>query len=519
MKYTVPMQRDKRAAWHFNVRARGILTVKLCPLDKIAYNSGKGRVPFSAIKRVLTAVQCALIVAACTLFIVSCASSPDDDKAFNKAYDAGDYAKCAKLREKSDKGKGRIDYMLDVAMLEHNAGDWEASSKYCELTEKRIDEAFTKSITRSVGSTLLNDNIAEYTGNIYEYLMVNAFNSLNYYNRGDVEGAMVEIRKLDVKNKEYVNQYGEVALADDDASDNGETSSALSTAGVDMRNVLSQSPQKPTEEDVYKDSALVRYLGVVFRNMYGDMSGNDEVDGKYLAALNSDFDGAWRDEVSTPRGWGRVDVLSMTGKIAAREADYKVFPLGLLSVLAPNLLAAVGDPTLFNLTFGFPRYVPREENIVPLEVTLSNAEGEAVSTFTLKKLEDFDEAVRKDVTVKARRAYIRSIYRSTAKKVTTIATSEAALVAANNGGEMASLIANITAATAIRGSLAALDKSETPDIRQCTHLPRSAWAGGVYVMPGTYIMTIKYSNGAVRVKDGILVRRDKTTLVETICVK
>lgn len=471
-------------------------------------------------------------------FLLSCASAPKDGyaaKSFDKAYSEGKYEDCAKMRIEAD--DERIDYVLDAAMLYHAAGNWDASRSAFEAGEKRIDEAFTKSITRTAAATLFNDNIKEYPGNIYEYLMLNAFNSLNYYNQGDLEGAMVEIRKLDVKNKEYVNQYGETALIDPSGDDSGLTSSSLAKAGVNMSEIMSRSPKKPTEEDIYRDSALVRYLGLVFRTMYGDNAGNNEIDGRYLAALNSDFANAVSDELSIPSGMGRLDVLAMTGKIAEREAAYNTFPLGLLAGLAPHLLLAVGDPSLFNLTFGFPRYVSEAESVIPISVIVKSqnvagenangesgeggnaGENESESSIDIKKLESFDEAVRKDVAVKARRAYIRSIYRSASKKITTIASSEASLAAAENGSDLAYLIAQATAATAIRGALAALDKSEVPDTRQCKYFPKSAYAGGVNVPPGTYNVIIKYSNGTVQTKEGVAVQRGKITLVEEVCVK
>lgn len=459
----------------------------------------------------------------CAMLFFSCASVPKggySEKAFDKAYSLGNYDDCAQMcMERSGDGE-RIDYVLDAAMLHHAAGNYDASREAFEISEKRIDEAFTQSITRGVGATLFNDNIKEYPGNIYEYLMVNAFNSLNYYDAGDLEGAMVEIRKLDVKNKEYMNKYGEIALSDAKGEDDGSTSSSLSQAGVSMGDIMSRSPRKPTDADVYRDSALVRYLSLVFRTMYGDTAGNNEIDARYLAAMNSDFATVREDELYISDGMGRLDVLAMTGKIAAREAAYIQFPLGMLAILAPNLLAAVGDPTLFNLTFGFPRYVSEEESVVPVEVTVTGADGAVAGTIEMKKLESFDEAVRMDVAVKARRAYIRSIYRSTSKKVALIASSEASLVAAQaSDNDLAVLIAQISAATAIRGALAALDKSEVPDTRQCCHLPKSAWAGGVNVAPGTYTVTVKYSNGAVASRENVVIRRAKTTLVEEVCIK
>ena len=65
-----------------------------------------------------------------------------------------------------------------------------------------MEQTRTKSISQAAGATVLNENITEYNGNIYEYLLINAFNSLNYYNLGNLEEALVEIRKIENKQNE-----------------------------------------------------------------------------------------------------------------------------------------------------------------------------------------------------------------------------------------------------------------------------------------------------------------------------
>jgi hypothetical protein len=79
-------------------------------------------------------------------------------------------------------------YYLDQGMLTHYAAQYDDSSRLLETGERAIEEAFTKSVTREIGTYLLNDNTREYAGEDYEDMYINAFNALNYYHRGRSKG-------------------------------------------------------------------------------------------------------------------------------------------------------------------------------------------------------------------------------------------------------------------------------------------------------------------------------------------
>lgn len=478
-------------------------------------------------------------------FFVGCATTGKapkkvkyNEKKFNAAYEEGDYKTCVAMIKNRNKKADNILYMLDAAILEHMDENFSDSQDDLNDTVRAIDDAFTKSVSREAGAAVFNDNISEYSGNIYEYLFVNAFNALNYYNQDNLEEALVEIRQLDVKNREYVSKYGEVALMAGDENlsakvENDEnisdTSSALEMVGVDKSEILSQAPKKPTEADVYRDSAFVRYLAFMMRSMYDDV--NNEVDGKFLSALNPDFSSTVENVMNIPYGKGRLDVLSLAGKIANRQEGEVVFPLALLSGLAPMLLMNViytgGSIDLFNLHFKFPVFVPEKVVVYPEKIFAVNEETGERDEINFMVLENFDEAVRKDVAVVGRKAYLRSVTRSTIKKVSAIVAGETALQVANReanrdddnmAAAIAALAVNIAAKTA-RFGLEALDKSEKPDLRQCSYFPKVAFAGGVSLKPGKYTVTVEYNNGKKDVFEEVEVKAGKIKMLESICIK
>src|SRR5574344_1578678 len=151
-----------------------------------------------------------------SLALVSCASSVRYNQAeLQSACDSGDIGACLRMARSTKKTKtDAILRNLDIAMLEHFAGSYESSLKTLNKTDLLMHDAATKSVSQGIGAALLNENIKDYPGTVYEYMYINVFNALNYYDKGDLEGALVEVRKIGIKQKEYINQYGKAVLAE-----------------------------------------------------------------------------------------------------------------------------------------------------------------------------------------------------------------------------------------------------------------------------------------------------------------
>ena len=89
-----------------------------------------------------------------------------------------------------------ISLRLDKGLLEHYAGNHEESPEDLMEAERLMEEAFTKSVTEAMASYIANDNTKEYPGEDYKDIYLSVFNALNFYYLGNVEDALVEIRKL-----------------------------------------------------------------------------------------------------------------------------------------------------------------------------------------------------------------------------------------------------------------------------------------------------------------------------------
>ena len=117
----------------------------------------------------------------------TCASSAGVYAKMDAGVQAGSYDHALTVLDK-EKGtarktiyssKNEILLYLDRGMIKHYAGMYDESSRDLEMAEQLIEEAFTKSISQEIGSYLLNDNVKDYSGEDYEDLYINVFNSLN----------------------------------------------------------------------------------------------------------------------------------------------------------------------------------------------------------------------------------------------------------------------------------------------------------------------------------------------------
>lgn len=175
--------------------------------------------------------------------------------------------------------------------------------------------------------------------------------------------------------------------------------------------------------------------------------------------------------------------------------------------LAGSSLSSV---PLFGLTYTFPKYAAdKSDTAKPVSVTVGD------KTFKPDMLESFDAAVQKDVALNAHRAFVRSVWRSTAKKVAAIGAAGVTIKEANDKMEKLPppLKAKALGAGVAPGlvGLDELDKTEVPDVRQCSYLPKAAYAGGVNLKPGEYDVVVECSNGTKDAKH-VTVAAGKTTL-------
>ena len=428
---------------------------------------------------------------------------------------------------------------LDIALMSHFAKDYQTSSQYFNSVNEDIKNAVTQSIAKGAIAALGNENAKEYAGSIYESHFLNVFNAFNYYNRGDLESAVALMKDLAQKRVMYdvvalavANESDEEAekeaQADADDGKGGKKKSAASAASainVDMNAINRRAPKKPTEEDVFSDSALERYVAVNFYAMQTqdrttpiEVRGIAEQEIEQQSRLFKDRCPSYdlSEDISIPNGMGRVNILAFSGIIGRRSEHETYFPgdfIDGLEFVPPVVIDNITIPA-FRLKFVFPEFKRNAKKIRSITAYIGEKE------VPLLLLEDFDNAVEKDVNTKAYKAFKRSVFRSIFKKATAVTAGAITLSAASDLGTLAKIAAEISVSAAID----ATDLAETADIRQVMALPSSAHAGGINLEPGVYPVSVRYygvnnnliaeeSLGTVNVKAGNLI------LMESLCIR
>lgn len=99
-------------------------------------------------------------------------------------------------------GDDQLVYLLDYAVALQQAGRYQESAKALGVAEKIADIQDYTSLSKETASMLLSEELVQYKGDDYEKVLINAINAINYLMMGDLEAALVEVRRLN--NKLYL---------------------------------------------------------------------------------------------------------------------------------------------------------------------------------------------------------------------------------------------------------------------------------------------------------------------------
>ncbi len=452
-----------------------------------------------------------LILGLLVLMLAGCVSA-DFRAVTEDSLMTGDYEGAAKEVEKKQessyyKGKNSLLYYLDYGFLCHYAGLYEESNKALDEAERLSDELYTKSISREIGSYLINDRVKEYAGEEFEQLYVHIFKCLNYIALNNTEDALVEVRKANERMELLEQKYR-------DATDEY---NADAEAGVRV----------PEADCHFHNSALSRYLGtVLFRtdHAFDDARIESEWLERSFAEQSYvyDFDMPPLPATREPQDKALLDIISFTGLCTVKK------PLGFIATTSPtwitftamdqddeytaNLLGftmvpSLGLPDHGIIRFEIPIMDDRWDSIDQIVVRIHGAEGKEV---TLDLLEKMNNISRDTYKRKMPLVVIKTALRVIGKKV---------------GGEFGShAIGNATDNSAL-GLLSGLvfdaisAATENADTRCCFFLPAFSSTAEVELDPGVYDIDIEYYNeGVCKLIDNrknVSVEKGKLNLLES----
>lgn len=478
----------------------------------------------------------ALFLCAVAFCFISCATFPlRSYEGIEQSVRSGKISDGIKNYKKINQStRNAIQWKMDLALLQHFDGQYEDSIVLLNDVHELMEESVTKSITQGIGVAVLNDNVASYVATAYEYLFVNAFNALNYYRAGDLEEALVEVRRISNKQREYMSKYGDAIKSDAQVAIDkmkSDSTEDAKTLGVNMDAINSKSPPAPTDDVIYRDSSFARYVSMVFRMMSGDED-NARVDASVLASMNPEISIGNELFFDKASGKGRIEFLAFGGLIGKRQEKVLYFPRDFLSL--PFIFLRIKDIDIpaFRIKFAYPIYNSNNNINAVASVRVIFSDG---STCNLSLLENFNQALEKDVASKSLSAFTRSVIRSISKKAVAVTAGAVSLYAAKqelakqkkaNRGR-SNLSSDLIYALTYGGvvtAIEAVDLSESADVRQCVFLPQASYAGGVTVPAGKYSGKIQFLNvnGNVLYEEhfkDISVENGKTVLMESACLK
>ncbi len=88
---------------------------------------------------------------------------------------------------------------MELGLLQHQAKQWQASNRAFAKADTLLEGLFTRSIVTQTGSLLSNENVVSYRGEASEAVMIHIYKGLNYVQLGDINAALVEMRRMDEK--------------------------------------------------------------------------------------------------------------------------------------------------------------------------------------------------------------------------------------------------------------------------------------------------------------------------------
>jgi len=403
--------------------------------------------------------------------------------------------------------KERLLYYLDSGAIYHYADIPDTSNARLSMAEEAADELYTKSVTRAVGSMLLNDNLLEYAGEDHEVLYANLLMALNYIELGSFDDAFVEIRRSNEKLEILDQKYG--AEAD---RLNAEKSSGGDSTNIDY---------KAAKIRFYND-AFARYLSM---RIYAAEGRWDDVriDRNFLTDAFTTQPHIYDfpiPEIKTGSDSGAVlSVVAMAGLSPVKEAlNLRIRTdkdLDLVQILYTDsekkdseyghIPMPVSEDYYFK--FAIPKLVPRPSVVDHIKVYRDSA-----FIGQLQLLEDVSKVAEETFKAKSSLIYLKTVARAITKG---LAAHKAKKKADSGGFEGWLKKAAIDVAT---------DISENADLRCARYLPGRIYVGDFDIAPGVYNFKVSFYDSHNYEVKSIYYENFKVTgtglnLMEAICLR
>ena len=409
-----------------------------------------------------------LPAAALSLFLASCAGTSEFFRDVDRSVAAGHYGEAidAVVAGRDVYGdKSSVLYHLDLGLLHHYRGDFDSSTAHLFAAEREIGDLYTKSISLTALSFVINDNVLPYEGEDHEKVLVNAFLALNFAEQGMTDDALVEARKVDVKLREYARAYDEKNIYREDAFIRYLTGVLYETGGETNDAFIAYRAAYDAYQEYaahYATPAPSFLLDDIVRTATA-LSFTEEAE-KY-AARGGAFPGAGSS------GNGTLLVIAYAGQAPVKEE------------VRPSLSVADKDGIVHTFQMALPKFVPRFTQPRDYEVGVEGADGPVGGRTEIA--EDITRIAAKALDDRISLIYLKAGGRAVLKFL-------AAEKAKSDLKKKGSTLGNVLGSIAIDVALGATEQADT---RSWRTLPAQIQIIRFRLPPGEYTVNVASSDG------------------------
>ncbi len=438
-----------------------------------------------------------LLLILCSFLFFSCSSTREFNTIDNNAF-SGNFSQAQTHLEENKESlylkTDQVLYNLDSGMLFHFEGNYAESNMRLSQAERLIEDYYAVSITQSIGSYMLNDNIIDYAGEDFEDIYTNLFMSINYIQLGETDSAFVEIRRFNNKLQLLSQKYSQALV---------EARNQVALQGYNAEGLLPQGIENQTIE--FYDSAFARYVSMLLYRSQGNLD-SAQIDKKFIEtafATQSQLypfpvPEAVDEELNIPRNKERLNFFTYTGLAPEKEEEII------------RLSGLVGG-SWFKLALPIMKKKPSIVSSITVHATDENGN---VFTDNLEIIESIENIATDTFQQRQGLIYLKTLVRSISK--TAVNSTITSAIYQSEASSLA-LLYNLAADVFI-------EVSETADLRSSRYFPANVWVGGINLDTGTYTVQVtgfdSFNNIVYdTITENVEVKANKVNLVESVCLQ
>lgn len=420
-----------------------------------------------------------LLAAASVHVLAGCASYTNVALEVRDPLARGDAAAAeAFLVDKKPGGDG-LPYLMELGLVLREGGQLDRSNETFESAELRIDELFTRSVSKEALAFLTSDETIPYDGEMWERVLVHYYRAMNYVDLGRYDDALVECRKINHRLKVWTDAEEDPPTYATDAFAQYLTA-LLYEAGGDLNDAWVSLRLADSAYVAYESAYGVPAPVSLKRDMLRLAKRMDlPDDARRLRERWPDVEPPTDEQI---REQGEVIVFWEEGFIPAKVQRDIVIPIlkgddhADRVVFARTLSGRVVAHPVYDdakldylLRIAVPDYPPPDPGAAHGWARLTAGEASAKSEIA----EDLDAIARQGLQDRMGRILFRTILRALAKYAVSRGVEA-------KKGETAGIIANLFTAL-----------TEKADTRAWITLPRAIHIVRVFVPPGEHQLTLE----------------------------